>query len=191
MSDAPVYVGLDYHSHSVQVCILDRDGKVLANRPCKNDWQAITAVVAKHSESGHGRRSRPAPGRPTWPTSWSPRPAGTSTWPTPSPSRVSRRTPRAGLTAAGPWAMRSRTHADRTTNILPDRREHLGGSGVYKGMQDRATARVTGLAGAERGTKTTEVAMFAGWTSQAWNVWSGSSRRSIRRITRPVYPLRL
>jgi transposase len=49
MSDAPVYVGLDYHSHSVQVCILDREGKVLANRPCKNDWQAIAAVVAKHS----------------------------------------------------------------------------------------------------------------------------------------------
>jgi transposase len=49
MSDAPVYVGLDYHSHSVQVCILDREGKVLANRPCKDDWQAITAVVARHS----------------------------------------------------------------------------------------------------------------------------------------------
>lgn len=49
MSDAPVYVGLDYHTNSVQVCILDREGKVLANRPCKNDWQAITAVVSKHS----------------------------------------------------------------------------------------------------------------------------------------------
>ena len=31
MSDAPVYVGLDYHHSSVQVCILDRQGKVLAN----------------------------------------------------------------------------------------------------------------------------------------------------------------
>jgi transposase len=49
MSDAPVFVGLDYHTTSVQVCVLDRDGKVLANRPCKNDWQTITAVVAKHS----------------------------------------------------------------------------------------------------------------------------------------------
>src|SRR4051794_19024123 len=49
MSDAPVYVGLDYHTASVRVCILDRDGTVLANRPCKNDWQAITAVVAAHS----------------------------------------------------------------------------------------------------------------------------------------------
>jgi transposase len=49
MSDAPVFVGLDYHDPSVQVCALDRDGKVLTNRPCKDDWQAITAAVAKHS----------------------------------------------------------------------------------------------------------------------------------------------
>src|SRR4051794_12158849 len=49
MTDAPVYVGLDYHTASVQVCILDPDGKVLANRPCKNDWQAITAAVAAHA----------------------------------------------------------------------------------------------------------------------------------------------
>ena len=49
MSDAPVYVGLDDHSHSVQACILDRDGKVLANRPCKDDWRAITDIVARHS----------------------------------------------------------------------------------------------------------------------------------------------
>jgi transposase len=48
MSDAPVYVGLDYHDRSVQVCVLGRDGTVLANRPCQNDWQAITAAVAKH-----------------------------------------------------------------------------------------------------------------------------------------------
>ena len=49
MSDAPVYVGLDYHNTAAQVCILDCDGRVLADRPCKNDWQAITAVVARHS----------------------------------------------------------------------------------------------------------------------------------------------
>lgn len=49
MNDAPVYVGLDYHNTTVQVCILDREGKVLANRPCRNDWQAIIAAVAGHS----------------------------------------------------------------------------------------------------------------------------------------------
>jgi transposase len=48
MSNAPVYVGLDYHSNTVQICILDRKGKILVNRPCKNDWKSITAIVAKH-----------------------------------------------------------------------------------------------------------------------------------------------
>ena len=33
MNNAPAYVGLDYHNTTVQVCILDREGKVLANRP--------------------------------------------------------------------------------------------------------------------------------------------------------------
>jgi transposase len=40
-----VFVGLDYHMESVQVCVLARDGKVLANRPVKNDWRAVAAVV--------------------------------------------------------------------------------------------------------------------------------------------------
>jgi transposase len=51
VSDAPVYVGLDYHQNSVQVCVLDRDGKVLANTPCQDDWRAITAPVHKHSNA--------------------------------------------------------------------------------------------------------------------------------------------
>lgn len=51
MSDSPVYVGLDYHQDSVQVCVLDRDGKVLANKPCKDDWRAITSLVHKHSKA--------------------------------------------------------------------------------------------------------------------------------------------
>jgi len=40
-----VFVGLDYHAESVQVCVLARDGKVLVNRPCRNDWRTITAAV--------------------------------------------------------------------------------------------------------------------------------------------------
>jgi transposase len=39
------FVGLDYHTESVQVCVLARDGKVLANRSVKNDWRAVAAVV--------------------------------------------------------------------------------------------------------------------------------------------------
>lgn len=42
----PVFVGLDYHTASVQVCVLDRAGNVLLNRACDNDWQAIRDAVA-------------------------------------------------------------------------------------------------------------------------------------------------
>jgi transposase len=40
-----VFVGLDYHAQSIQVCVLDRQGKLLANRSCKNDWRAVQGVV--------------------------------------------------------------------------------------------------------------------------------------------------
>jgi transposase len=40
-----VFVGLDYHAASVQVCVLSPDGEVLMNRSCANDWRAIVAVV--------------------------------------------------------------------------------------------------------------------------------------------------
>lgn len=43
----PVFVGLDYHTESVQVCVLDRDGRVLLNQACGNDWRVIRDVVAK------------------------------------------------------------------------------------------------------------------------------------------------
>ena len=42
-----VFVGLDYHAESVQVCVLDRDEKLLANRSCLNDWRAVVAIVQK------------------------------------------------------------------------------------------------------------------------------------------------
>jgi transposase len=40
-----VFVGLDYHAASVQVCVLSPEGRVLVNRSCPNDWRAIVAVV--------------------------------------------------------------------------------------------------------------------------------------------------
>jgi transposase len=40
-----VFVGLDYHSDSVQVCVLTREGKMLVNRSCRNDWRAVAAAV--------------------------------------------------------------------------------------------------------------------------------------------------
>lgn len=41
-----VFVGLDYHAQSVQVCVLDRQGKLLMNRSCANDWKAVGEAVS-------------------------------------------------------------------------------------------------------------------------------------------------
>jgi transposase len=46
MSKVTVYVGLDYHKDSIQVCVMDQAGTVLANRSCPNDAQAVDLVVA-------------------------------------------------------------------------------------------------------------------------------------------------
>jgi len=40
-----VFVGLDYHQLSVQVCVLDASGRVLHNRRCSNDWRAVVKRV--------------------------------------------------------------------------------------------------------------------------------------------------
>jgi transposase len=50
MSKVAVFVGLDYHQDSVQVCVMNRAGMVLTNRPCPNSWEAIRNVT---SQSGH------------------------------------------------------------------------------------------------------------------------------------------
>jgi transposase len=43
----PMFVGLDYHTESVQVCVLDPTGRVLLNTACENDWRAIRDTVAR------------------------------------------------------------------------------------------------------------------------------------------------
>jgi transposase len=48
MSDRSVFVGLDYHKDSVQVCVMDGSGALRANRRCPNDWQAIVDAVRPH-----------------------------------------------------------------------------------------------------------------------------------------------
>lgn len=45
MSSVARFVGLDYHEESVQVCVVDTDGRTLANRSVENCWQAIVAVL--------------------------------------------------------------------------------------------------------------------------------------------------
>jgi len=55
MDHPTVYVGLDYHKNSIQVCVLDQDGKILANQRCDNRWQDVNRCVQRH-----GRVSRVA-----------------------------------------------------------------------------------------------------------------------------------
>jgi transposase len=50
MGTVEVFVGLDYHDGSVHVCVLDRQGRALANRACANDCGAIAALVGRHGE---------------------------------------------------------------------------------------------------------------------------------------------
>jgi transposase len=45
MSTVPLYVGLDYHQSSIQVCAMDGTGRVLLNRACENRWQAVGDLV--------------------------------------------------------------------------------------------------------------------------------------------------
>jgi transposase len=42
-----VFVGLDYHPGSVQVCAMAKDGRVLLNRSCANDWRVVVGAVRR------------------------------------------------------------------------------------------------------------------------------------------------
>lgn len=63
MLNVTVFVGLDYHKDSVQVCVLNSDGAMLGNRRCVND----VVAVMRYAE-GFGQVSRAAiescPGAP-------------------------------------------------------------------------------------------------------------------------------
>ncbi|MGH7215113.1 MAG: IS110 family transposase [Tepidisphaeraceae bacterium] len=45
MSNVPVFVGLDYHQDSIQVCVLNQKGDVLLNRSAANDSQELGRIV--------------------------------------------------------------------------------------------------------------------------------------------------
>lgn len=53
MGNSIVYVGLDYHQNSVQVCVMNKKGKVLSNRKCANDLAAIISAVKPSGASVH------------------------------------------------------------------------------------------------------------------------------------------
>ena len=46
MSSVSCFVGLDYHQDSVQVCVLDGEGRQLLNRSVPNDWAKIAEAAA-------------------------------------------------------------------------------------------------------------------------------------------------
>ncbi|HEY7154118.1 MAG TPA: transposase [Gemmataceae bacterium] len=43
----PLFVGLDYSQHAIQLCVLDSYGKVLCNRPVDDSADAIDAAVRR------------------------------------------------------------------------------------------------------------------------------------------------
>jgi transposase len=45
VSSERLFVGLDYHDQSVQVCVLDEKGRTGRNKSVENDWQKIVAYV--------------------------------------------------------------------------------------------------------------------------------------------------
>lgn len=52
MSRVTVFVGLDYHQASVQVCVMEASGRVLINRACDNSWRDIAECVAVWTRRG-------------------------------------------------------------------------------------------------------------------------------------------
>lgn len=47
MSKVTYYVGLDYHQHSIQVCVMDQKGTIIQNATRPNDWRSVVEVVPK------------------------------------------------------------------------------------------------------------------------------------------------
>ena len=45
MCNLPLFVGLDYHQDSIQVCVLNRQGDVLLNRSASNDCDQLAKLV--------------------------------------------------------------------------------------------------------------------------------------------------
>jgi len=57
MRSVPAFVGLDYHSGSVQVCVVDGEGAVRMNRRCGNSVAEVVAAVAAAGVAGPPTRA--------------------------------------------------------------------------------------------------------------------------------------
>ena len=47
MAIVKVFMGLDYHGESIQVCVMNAKGKILVNRRVPNDWKAVAQALGK------------------------------------------------------------------------------------------------------------------------------------------------
>src|SRR6266446_1269082 len=50
VNTVPIHVGLDYHTNSVQVCVMDESGKPLGNQACPNEREAIRAFAEQFGQ---------------------------------------------------------------------------------------------------------------------------------------------
>ena len=46
MFNLPLYVGLDYHTNTIQVCVMNQQRQILANQSVENSVEAVFRVVA-------------------------------------------------------------------------------------------------------------------------------------------------
>ena len=51
MFNLPLYVGIDYHQKTIQVCVMDQHRKILANKTVENDPYAVFQVVAPYGSN--------------------------------------------------------------------------------------------------------------------------------------------
>jgi transposase len=51
MMNLPIFVGLDYHQDSIQVCILNGQGQATCNRDCPNEAQAVIGLVERYGNT--------------------------------------------------------------------------------------------------------------------------------------------
>jgi len=53
MLNLPVFVGIDYHTHILQVCVMDQQRKILANQSVANSVEAVFRIVAPFGSNVH------------------------------------------------------------------------------------------------------------------------------------------
>jgi transposase len=53
MFNLPLFVGIDDHQKTIQVCVLDQQGKILVNRAVDNDPDAVFRLVAPFGSNIH------------------------------------------------------------------------------------------------------------------------------------------